>query len=338
MPIYPGRRAALTFAAAASLGLACPWVARGATRLRLKLATSAGLTNAVGIRATEAIKRIQQESNGDIAITMFANAQLGTDPDVLNQLRAGAVDLFSVSSIVVSTLVPQASISGLGFVFESYDQVWRAMDGTLGGSVRNRLEGANLHAMEKIWNFGFRQLTSSAKVVRTPDDLAGFKIRVPSGPLWSSLFRALGAAPTAVQVSEIYSALRTGLVDGTDLPMQAMDDFKIAEVQKYIFLTSHMWDGPWMLANKRSWDKMGAPERELIEKHLNRAGLDQRADIEGFDEEYSRKVKAAGLTIVEVDRRLFRDKLKATTFYADWKKTFGAELWNELEKYTGAIA
>ncbi len=336
MPDQYGRRGIL--AAGATAVLARPWIARAATRLRLKLATAAGTNSAIVIRATEAAKRIEQESGGQITITLFPNSQLGTEPDVLNQLRAGAVDLFSVSTIILSTLVPQASISGVGFAFDSYDQVWRAMDGGLGASVRERLERVNLYGFERIWSFGFRQMTSGGRSIRVPDDLAGFKIRVPSGPLWSSIFQALRASPTTVQISELYSALRTGLVDGTDLPMQAMDDFKIHEVQKHVFLTSHMWDGPWMLANKRSWDRIGAPERQLIEKHLNQAGVDQRADVEGFDAGYSRRVQALGLTVTEVDRGLFRSRLKATSFYADWKATFGGDVWREMEKYTGAIA
>jgi len=328
------RRAILVGGASLGLSVMAPRVARAA-KVNLKLAMASQPTNPIGIRSMEAIKRISDETNGDVTIQLFASGQLGAEPDVLNQVRTGAIDMFNVSTVILSILIPQSSISGVGFAFRSYDDVWKAMDGDLGAYIRGQMTRVNLVGLQRIWDFGFRNLTSASKSIRTPADLEGFKIRVPSGPLWTSLFKALGAAPTTVQIAEVYSALRTGLIDGTDLPLLTMTEFKIPEVQKYVSLTRHMWDGPWMLANKGTWDRLGPSVTSVIEMHFNQAALDQREDVRKYDENWVARSKDLGLTVVEADSKAFRAKLQAAGFYQDWKQKFGAEAWSTLQKYSG---
>ncbi|TIM60317.1 MAG: TRAP transporter substrate-binding protein, partial [Mesorhizobium sp.] len=116
--------------------------------------------------------------------------QLGADTDMLSQVRSGGVEFFTLSPLILSTLVANASISGIGFAFSDYDAVWAAMDGDLGKYVRGEIEKSNLVVMEKIWDNGFRQITSSVGPIETPANLEGFKIRVPVSPLWTSMFTA----------------------------------------------------------------------------------------------------------------------------------------------------
>jgi tripartite ATP-independent transporter DctP family solute receptor len=329
------RRKLLQGSTALAASVFAPAIARGAAKINLKLAMASQTTNPIGIRSQEAIKRILDETNGDVRIQLFPNGQLGAEPDVLNQVRMGAVDMFNVSSVILSTVVPQSSISGVGFAFKSYSDVWKAMDGELGAHIRGQMGKANLVGLPKIMDFGFRHLTSTSKQIRSPADLENFKIRVPSGPLWTSLFKAFGAAPTTVQIAEVYSALRTGLIDGTDLPLLTMAEFKVPEVQKYVSLTRHMWDGPWMLANKGVWEKLPQSVTEVIVKHFNQAADDQREDVRKYDENFLAQSKGSGLTILEVDSQAFRAKLQAKGFYAEWKQKFGAESWTVLEKYAG---
>ena len=115
---------------------------------------------------------------------------------------------------------------------------------------RGQIEGAGLVVMEKIWDNGFRQITSSTKPITTPADLEGFKIRVPVSPLWTSLFTAFGSAPASINFAEVYTALQTGIVDGQENPLAIMKVAKLWEVQKYCSMTNHMWDGFWMLGNR----------------------------------------------------------------------------------------
>jgi TRAP-type transport system periplasmic protein len=196
MTILVNRRSALLIGAAAGATIATPWIARAAPEFSLKYANNVPVTHPLNVRAKEAMDRIKTQTNGRVEIEIFPNNQLGSDTDMLSQLRSGAIEFFTLSGLILSTLVPVASINGIGFAWTSYDQVWPAMDGGLGAYIRAQIQKAGLHAMEQAWDNGFRQITSSTRPIKTPDDLKGFKIRVPPSPLWTSMFEAFDAAPT----------------------------------------------------------------------------------------------------------------------------------------------
>src|SRR4029450_9667741 len=106
-------------------------------------------------------------------------SQLGSDTDMLSQLRAGGIEFMTLAGLILATLVPQAAISGIGFAFSDYATVWKAMDGDLGAYIRAQIAKANLGAMAGIFDTGFRQMTSSTKPINSPEDLKAFKMRVP---------------------------------------------------------------------------------------------------------------------------------------------------------------
>ena len=156
---------------------------------------------------------------------------------MLSQLRSGAIDFFTLSGLILSTLVPVASINGIGFAFKDYPSVWKAMDGSLGGYVRGEIDKRGLVAMDKMWDNGFRQITSSTRPIKVPADLKGFKIRVPVSPLWTSMFQAFGASPVSINFSEVYSALQTKIAEGQENPLSLIQIAKLYEVQKYCSMT-----------------------------------------------------------------------------------------------------
>jgi TRAP-type C4-dicarboxylate transport system substrate-binding protein len=154
-------------------GAALPLFAIGSGRARaaefnLKLANNAPMTHPQTIRQQEAIDRIKTATNGQVEIQLFPNNQLGSDTDMLSQLRSGAIDFFTLSGLVLATLVPPASINGIGFAFKDYDTVWQAMDGKLGAHVRAEIDKRGLIAMDKMWDNGFRQITSSTHPIKEP--------------------------------------------------------------------------------------------------------------------------------------------------------------------------
>ena len=212
---------------------------------------------------------IKTETNGRFDLQIFPNNQLGADTDVLSQLRSGGVEFFTMSGLILATLVPAASINGMGFAFPDYPTVWKAMDGDLGAFVRREVAKANIVAFEKIWDNGFRQTTSSTRPINGPGDYKGFKIRVPVSPLWTSMFKAFDAAPASINFNEVYSALQTKIVEGQENPLALISTAKLYEVQKYCSLTNHMWDGYWFLANRRALEALPADVRTVVEKNVN---------------------------------------------------------------------
>ncbi len=287
-------------------------------------------------RIKEAGEAIAKDTNGQVDLQVYPNSQLGSEPDMFSQTRTGALDFMSTSG-ANQTVVPVGSINVIAFAFESYAKVWAAMDGDLGNHVRAQFEKVGMFVMPKMLDNGYRNITSSAKPVNTPDDLKGFKIRVPGNQLWVTMFKALGAGPTPINFGELYAALQTHVVDGQENPLALISSAKLYEVQKYIALSEHIWDGHHIFANLKKWNSLPAEVRAVMTKHMDTAALKQREDIVGLNKNLIETLTKAGVTFNRPDKQLFRNALKTAGFYAEWKEKFGAEPWGLLEKYTGAL-
>ncbi len=140
----------------------------GAAEYTFKMANNTPESHPLSLRMREAAANILKESDGKVDIQVFPNNQLGSDTDMLSQLRSGALEFFTISGLILATLVPAASINGIGFAWSGYDKVWPAMDGELGAYIRAQIAKANLHPFENIWENGFRQITSSTREIKTP--------------------------------------------------------------------------------------------------------------------------------------------------------------------------
>ena len=329
------RRSLMIGAAAVPLVSTIRYAGAQTAEFNYKYANNLPLAHPMNVRAQEAVDKIREDTGGRVAIQIFPNNQLGADTDMLSQVRSGGVEFFTLSPLILSTLVPNASISGIGFAFPSYDQVWPAMDGDLGKYVRGEIEKANLVVMEKIWDNGFRQTTSSTKAIESAADLAGFKIRVPVSPLWTSMFTAFEAAPASINFAEVYSALQTGVVDGQENPLAIISTAKLYEVQKFCSMTNHMWDGFWFLANKRAWEAMPEDLRQVVATNLNEAGVKEREDVAALNASLKDDLTSKGMTFNEPDPASFRQKLADGGFYAEWKGKYGDDAWAILEKAVG---
>ncbi len=145
---------------------------------RYKYANNLPPSHPMNTRAKEMAKKISDETHGAFKLQVFPSSQLGSDTETLNQLRSGAVEFFTLSGLILSTLVPAAAISGIGFAFHNYDTVWKAMDGNLGAYIRGEIQGHDLVVMDKIWDNGFREITTSNKPIQTPDDFRDLKTEI----------------------------------------------------------------------------------------------------------------------------------------------------------------
>ena len=291
----------------------------------------------MNVRGKQAVDAIKAETNGRLDIQIFPSNQLGSDTDTLSQLRSGGVDMFNLSGLILSTLVTPAALNGLGFAFSDYNVVWRAMDGDVGAYIRAQIAKTNLMALEKIWDNGFRQITTSTKPINTAEDLRGFKIRVPVSPMWTSMFKAFDSAPASINASEMYTALQTKVVDGQENPFAVISNFKLYEVQKYCSITNHMWDGFWTLVNRRSWDRLPPNVRDIATKHLNAAAMAERTDVAAQNTTLQQELTAKGMVFNTPNTAPFRDKLRSAGFYTEWKTKFGDEAWAVMERYTGKL-
>ncbi|MGY3459004.1 tripartite ATP-independent transporter DctP family solute receptor [Bradyrhizobium sp. LM3.4] len=336
------RRTLLKASAATAVlgGIGAPHVARAqSAEFTFKYANNLPDTHPMNVRAKEMAAAIKAETKGKFDLQIFPNNQLGSDTDMLSQIRSGGVEFFTLSGLILSTLVPAASINGIGFVaFPDYDTVWKAMDGDLGAFVRGEIKKSGLEVMDKIWDNGFRQTTSSSKPITGPDDLKGFKIRVPVSPLWTSMFKAFDAAPASINFAEVYSALQTRIVEGQENPLAIISTAKLYEVQKYCSLTNHMWDGFWFLANRKAWSSLPEDVRTVVAKNINAAAVKEREDTAKLNANLQQELAAKGLTFNQPAVAPFRDKLRSAGFYAEWKGKYGDQAWDLLEKAVGKLS
>jgi len=285
----------------------------------LRYTSSLPDTHPLNIQMKAASLAIKTETNGAVDLQVYANGAMGGDTDMLSQVRAGAIDFIPLPGAILSTLVPAMSIESMPFAFKDYDSVWAALDGKLGEYVRAKT-------------------TSSTRPIHTPQDLAGFKLRVLVSPLWTSMFSALGASPTGISINETYSALQTKVVDGQENPLVVVESARFYEVQKYCSMTDHIWGGFWIVASGKTFPKLPADVQEIVSRQINAAALVQRQQVIDLNASLEPSLTAHGITFNKVDRSLFRADLQSKGFYTQWKEKYGDEAWSLLEQYAGQLS
>ena len=289
-------------------------------------------------RLLEVSDRISKQTAGRMTLTIFPASQLGGDNDLLSQARSGAVDFVQPAGLILASILPVAAVNGMGFAFKDYTQVWAAVDGDLGDYVRSQITAkTGLVPMEKRWDLGFRQITTSSRPIEKAADLAGLKLRVPGAPALVSLFTALGTSPVSMQFGEVYTSLQTRIVDGQENPLSVIDAGKFYEVQKYCATTNHVWDGYWICANPASWNRLPNDIKAIVAKAFNEVALLERDDLNKLDRSLQAELEKKGVTFTKPDLATFRDKLRSAGFYQEWREKIGSEAWTLLEKHVGKL-
>jgi tripartite ATP-independent transporter DctP family solute receptor len=247
------------------------------------------------------------------------------------------LEMYNLPIDLLAPRNPACGISGVGFAFPDYDHVWAAMDGDLGNMLRSAAEQIGFYCMDKPYDHGFRQITTRTKPIVSPADLRGFKIRLPVAPYLISLFRHLGASPTAINFNEVYSALQTGIVDGQENPLVLIDTAKLYEVQKYCSLTNHTWSGFHPAFNVAAWKKLPPDLQEIAHRNFVAGAIAERQDFITMTQSEQQNLAGRGLVFNTPDIKPFREALAANGYYPDMKKVAGDKAWALLEKYVGSL-
>lgn len=211
------------------------------------------------------------------------------------------------------------------------------MDGALAAHIRAEIAKTPTFTVSRAWDNGFRHITSSGREIRTPADLKGFKLGVPPAPPLISLFGAPDAAPSPITFNEVCTALQTKVVDGQENPLAISCTTRLYEVQKSCSLTGHVWDGYWVLGNKRAFARLPADLQAVISRGLDRSAADQRGDIAELSRTLKAQLQEKGITFITVDQDDFRKALGSTSFYAEWKQKYGEAAREILEQVSGKL-
>ncbi len=309
-----------------------------AAEFTYKLGFDVPETHPVTVRLRGMADKVRSETNGRLDVKLFPNNELGGDTAMLSQVRNGSIQMVMIPDNVLANVVPLAAISNIGFAFKNADEAFATMDGPLGGFIRDDIPKAGLYAFQRMWNNGFRQITTEPKPIRSVDDLQKFKIRVPESAIGLSLFRSLGASPIAINFNELYTALQTHIADGQENALTLIETARLFEVQKYCAITNHMWAGYWSVVNGDAWSKLPKDVQAVLSKNMDEAAALERNDVEKLNSSLEPKLTTQGLTFNTVPTDAFRRKLRDSGFYSNWKTQFGPKAWALLEKAVGKLA
>jgi tripartite ATP-independent transporter DctP family solute receptor len=332
------RRTALKAIAGSAAAAALPGLALAQNKITMKLGISLAQSHPTVVGLQAACADILKETNGQLAIEVFPNSQLGSDTDMISQVRSGAIEMMSTAGGVFATLIPSAAVAVTPFVFADLPTAFRAMDGDLGAHVRAGFNKVNLVPVGKAWDHGMRQITMSTKPINGVQDLQGVKLRVPATPVLQQTFKALGASPTTIGIGEAYTALQTKVVDGQENSLAIIEAQRFYEVQKYCSLSNHSWECFWIAANPRAWNAVPENLRQVATRQFEAHAVKTRAVMAALSSTLQESLTKRGMVFNTVNPAPFRDALQKAGAYKEWKGKFGDETWALLEKYSGKLA
>ncbi len=334
--LRPSRREAIAGSAAVLASIAFVRAPVRAAEFTFKWGHATQLNHPLHVNAVRVKNAVRARSKGRLAIEIFPNNELGGDPAMLTQARSGAMQLYAGYGGIFASVAPLAGIEGVGFAFKNQAQALAAFDGPLGALVRRQMDDKGFVTFERPWVNGFRQITTSTKPIRTVADIEGLKIRTPPTKIWVDMFRTLGAAPTPIAASEMYTALQTHVVDAQENPFTILETYRLFEVQKYISVTNHMWSNFWLVANAEAYRSLPPDLQTILRDAMNEYALTNRREMELSNASLAEKMaRVYRMQINTVDTAPFRAKLKP--FYASERSDFGETAWGLLEKSVGAL-
>lgn len=258
--------------------------------------------------ALEFARLVDEKTGGAVKIEVFPSGQLGGSRDLIEGVQLGTVDLTIVGPGALGGFYAPYNWTEYPFIYASDEHVLKVMQGEIGSELAAELLKATgtIRPIAQNWLRTPRHVFTTKKPVQTVEDLAGMKIRVPSGPLLEG-FRAMGAAPTPVDFSELFTAMQQGVVDGAELPIDYIYDNGFYEIAKYLSLTGHVYAAQVLLMNDTKFGKLSAENQAAIVGAAIEAGIYQNAITAEVTDSYQQKLEEAGMTIIHPDREGFAE-------------------------------
>ena len=249
--------------------------------------------------------RIEQELPGQFAFNIVPNAALGGEKDVAEGIRLGSIQASLFTTSALSAWVPEAQILDLPFLFRDAGHVARTVEGATGTALQARLANQGFVAVDWV-NYGARHLLAK-KEIATPAQLAGKRMRVIQSPLHTELWKAYGAVPTAIPITETYNALSTGVVDAMDLTKAAYGGFKLYEVVPWLIETQHIWASGVVCLSGQFWQGLTSEQQAIFARAANEGARQFDALIVEEEGKAVAAATAAGGHVASIDRTPWQD-------------------------------
>ena len=254
-------------------------------------------------------KLINERSGGKNSVKVFGQSTLGSEKDTIEQTKIGALDMVRVNVAPFNNIVPATIVPSLPFLFKSTAHMRKVLDGPIGDQILKACEAQGFIGLA-FYDSGSRSLYTVKKPVKSIADVKGMKIRVQQSDLWVALLQAMGANATPMPYGEVYTALKTGVVDGAENNWPSYDTSRHFEVAKYYAITDHSMAPEMLLMSKKIYDGL-TPQEQTIIRDAAKASVPYMRKL--WDEkelESRKKVEAGGAQVVEVDKKSFQDAMK----------------------------
>jgi tripartite ATP-independent transporter DctP family solute receptor len=233
-----------------------------APAMTIEISSSLPEDSFAGVFLREFESRVEEELAGEIDIELFYGGVLGSEQDVLQGLKVGTHQA-TLSASGVAEINPRTAIFDLPYLFETRDDVVAMMDGPAGDLLREGFANEGMELLA-LWDNGYRVITNNVRPIETPADLDGLKIRTPNSAFRVEMFQTLGANPTPLSFSEVYSALDQGVVDGQENPVNVVNSALLHEVQDYLSISNHVYLPTFLLFSQQTLDSMPEETRETL--------------------------------------------------------------------------
>ncbi|MEW6259238.1 MAG: TRAP transporter substrate-binding protein [Thermodesulfobacteriota bacterium] len=288
-------------------------------------------------QAAEFFKKLAEErTKGAVKVEVYPNSQLYKDKEEMEALQMGSVQMLAPSLAKFGPLgVKEFELFDLPFIFDGYQDLHKVTMGPVGKKLLEKLEVKGIKGLA-YWDNGFKVMSAN-KMIKLPGDMKGLKMRIQSSKVLDAQMRALGAIPQVMAFSEVYQALQTGVVDGTENPPSNLYTQKMHEVQKYVTLTDHGYLGYAVLVNKKFWEGLPGDIRNQLESAMNEATIFANKIAKDKNDEDMAAVKASGksevISLTPEERAQWKAAL--VKVHDEMASRIGKEIIDEVYQATG---
>jgi len=270
--------------------------------------------------------RIKEETNGQIVITVYPNAVLGDNLELIEQVQAGVLEMSTASMGWLSSFVPLMDVFSVPYLFRDKDHYWKVLGGEVGREIAAYTEEVGMKLLFWI-DAGARSFYNNARPIESPDDLKGLKIRVMGSPVMIQTMEAFGASPTTTSFDEVYSALQTGIIDGAENNSPSVNMMKHNEVAKYYSLDEHMMIPDCLIINLDVWNSLTEEQQDIFLK----VGKEAQQFIK---EEWARQEEEA---LVEIRKTTTINNIPDKTKFIEVVKPLHESLSEQFEGFIEKI-
>lgn len=271
-------------------------------------------------------EEVEAKSNGKIKITIFPNSTLGGDRDMAEGMQMGTVD-FSLIAGVLGNFEPSIQLLELPYLFSNEEQFKKVVNGDIGKEISDRVLKSSGIRVLSFWDRGPREVTSN-KPINTLADIKGLKIRLPEIKAMVDTWKAMGASPTTMAWSEVYTGLQQNVIEAQENPIPFISSGKINEVQKYLALTNHKYEYVTLSMSDKSWSKLTSDQQKIITDAASVATETENKLVKDKSAELLEAMKKDGLIVTTPNVEEFAAAAKQA--HETFAKTIDYDLYQRI--------